>query len=117
MTQPNKAGFDWSRWLAGVVLAAAMLAGGARPAMADDAATHYNLGLQYKREGKIPDAIAEVEKALKLRPSYAAALFTLGNLWRAQGNYAKAAEQYEKVVKLEPNDAMAHGNLVRRTFG
>ena len=37
-------------------------------AQADDAAGHYNLAVQYKREGKITEAVAECQKALKLRP-------------------------------------------------
>ena len=67
--------------------------------------------VQYKREGKLPDAVAECEKAISLRPNYAAAHMTLGSLHRAQGNYAKAAVAYEKAVKLEPKDALAHANL------
>jgi hypothetical protein len=55
------------------------------PTWADDAATHYNMGLQLKRQGKISDAIVEVEKAIQLRSDYGAAHFTLGNLWRTQG--------------------------------
>ena len=71
---------------------------GPRLARADEAAVHYNLGLQLKRDGKVPDAIAEVEKAVALRPGYAAAHLTLGNLWRTQGNYERAAGEYEKTV-------------------
>ena len=59
-------------------------------ARGDEAATHYNLGLQLKRQGKTAAAIGEVEKAINLRPDYVAAHFTLGNLWRAQGDYDKA---------------------------
>src|SRR5438874_892156 len=84
---------------------------GPRMARADEAAGHYNLALQYKREGKIPAAIGECEKAIKARPDYAAAHFTLGNLYRAQGDYAKAVSEYETTVKLQPKDAEAHANL------
>src|SRR5260221_6396022 len=41
----------------GLTLALALVAPG--PARADEAAGHYTLALQYKREGKVPDAIAE----------------------------------------------------------
>ena len=67
-------------------------------AHADDAAGHYNLAVQYKREGKLTDAVGECLKALQLRPNYAAAHMTLGSLYRAQNNYAGAATEYEKVV-------------------
>src|SRR4051812_13703049 len=92
-----------------ILIGASLLPG--RTARADEASGHYNLGLQLKREGKIPQAIAECEKALALRPDYAAAHLTLGNLWRAQGNYQKAAASYEATVKLQPKDSTAHANL------
>ncbi len=53
----------------------------------------------------------ECEKAITLRPDYAAAHLTLGNLYRAQGDYARAAGEFEKTVKLQPKDADAHANL------
>src|SRR3569833_4683859 len=56
-----------------------------RGAFADDAANHNNAGLALKREGKVPEAIAEVEKALAIRPKNAASHFPLGNQWRAKG--------------------------------
>src|SRR5437762_13841330 len=99
----NRHGF-----LAVTVLAATSFAGRAR---ADEAAGHYNLGLQLKREGKTAEAIAEMEKAIKLRSDYAAAYLSLGNLWRAQGEYAKAATALEQAVKLQPKDALSHANL------
>ena len=95
-------------FLAVTTLAAALFAGRAR---ADEAADHYNLGLQLKHQGKSADAIAEMEKAIKLRSDYAAAYLSLGNLWRAQGEYAKAATALEQAVKLQPKDALSHANL------
>ena len=97
-----------------VALALAVFAiglGRAAPARADEAAGHYNLALQLKREGKTPEAVAECEKAISLRPDYAAAHMTLGNLWRSQGNYQRAADEYERTLKLQPKDAQTHGNL------
>ena len=67
--------------------------------------------VQFKREGKLTDGVAECLKAIQLRSNYAAAHMTLGSLYRAQNNYAGAAAEYEKVVKLEPKDALGHYNL------
>ena len=99
----------WTTAASILMLFLALAAG--RPARADQAAEHYNLGLQLKRDGKVVEAIAEVEKAIVARPNYAAAFLTLGNLWRTQGNYEKAVANYEKAVKLQPKDAIARGNL------
>src|ERR1044071_2796396 len=75
---------------------------GAGLARADEAAGHYNLCVQHKRENKLTEGVAECLKAIQLRSNYAAAHMTLGSLYRAQNNYAGAAAEYEKVVKLEP---------------
>src|SRR5207244_313198 len=95
------------------VLAAFILTGfaAAGVARADEAAGHYNLALQYKREGKPADAIAECEKAVSLRPDYAAAHLTRGNLYRAQNDLPRAAGELEKAAKLQPKDSTAHANL------
>ena len=58
-------------------------------ARADEAASHYNLALQFKREGKIPEAIAACEKAIAARKDYAAASsgWTRGSpSWRARSS-------------------------------
>ena len=60
---------EWARARAGLVLTlVVVILAGARPAWADKAAEHYNLGLQLKRDGKVVEAIAEVEKAIAARP-------------------------------------------------
>ena len=79
---------------------------GSAAARADEAAGHYNLALQFKREGNVVGAIGECETAVNLRPDYAAAHFTLGNLYRAQGNYARAAGEYGSVVFIAGNMPM-----------
>jgi protein O-GlcNAc transferase len=95
----------------GVSAALALTLTWAPPARADEAAGHYNLCLQYKREGKVPDAIAECQKAVQVRADYAAAHLSLGNLYRGQGDYAHAADEFAKTAKLQPKDATAHANL------
>ena len=73
---------------------------------ADEAAGHYNLALQYKREGKVPDAIAECEKAIQLRLELRGGAHDARQpLPRDRATTPKAAAEYEKVVKLEPKDA------------
>src|SRR4051794_41805499 len=81
-----------------------MLAGAAR---ADEAADHYNLGLQLKHEGKNAEAIAEMEKAIKARSDYAAAYFSLGNLWRAPGGDAQAATALGQAGERPPQGPAA----------
>src|SRR4051812_5042665 len=78
MAPPRRArALGWARSAAGATAATgaflAMALAFAPPARADDAAVHYNTGLMLKHEGRTAEAIAEVEKALSLRPDYAAA--------------------------------------------
>ena len=75
-------------------LLAGLLAGGA--VRADDAAAHYNMGLQLKRQGKTAEAIAEIKQAIQLRPKYAAAWVTLGTLYRTEGDLDNAAQALQK---------------------
>src|ERR1051325_5567188 len=73
------------KWLPrnGAAVAFVVVVGGlvsaASAVRADEAMVHYNLGLQLKRDGRVADAIGEVEQAIKARPTFAAAHFTLGN--------------------------------------
>ncbi len=90
-----------------VVLAFALV----RPALADQAAVHYNEGLNLKRQGKTAEAIEEVKLAIAARKDYAAAWFTLGNLYRSQGEYDNALGAYQKTVALQPANADARANL------
>jgi superkiller protein 3 len=84
---------------------------GAGAAGADEAATHYNMALQLKRQGKTAEAITEVKKAIRARPKYAAAFFTLGNLERAQANYDGAVKAYTESLNLEPANPQTRANL------
>jgi tetratricopeptide (TPR) repeat protein len=98
-------------WLPTIVLASGLSFSLARPAVADEAADHYNLGLSLKRQGKTAAAIEEVKLAVSARQNYAAAWFTLGNLYRAQGDYDNALQAYQKCIALQPANADARANL------
>ncbi|MDP7000235.1 MAG: tetratricopeptide repeat protein, partial [Candidatus Poribacteria bacterium] len=51
----------------------------------NDAKTHYNLGLLYGRQGKLEDAIAELQQVIQIDPNYAPAHYNLGLLYGRQG--------------------------------
>ena len=50
-------------------------------ARADDAAGHYNLCVQFKREAKLTEAVGECLKAIQLRSNYAAAHMAFFEPW------------------------------------
>ncbi|MEE8532402.1 MAG: tetratricopeptide repeat protein, partial [Alphaproteobacteria bacterium] len=70
-----------------------------------------NLGNALRGLGRYDDAIAHYEKALAIRPDYAAARIDLGVALQEQGRLSAAIEQYERALTLESNYAEAYRNL------
>jgi tetratricopeptide (TPR) repeat protein len=74
---------------------------------------HNNLGLAWSEiPGRLPDAIAEYETALRLKPDYAGAHDNLGVAWsKMPGRLNDAIAQLEEALRLQPDDADTHTNL------
>ncbi|MEG4322807.1 MULTISPECIES: tetratricopeptide repeat protein [unclassified Microcoleus] len=65
----------------------------------------------YLEQGKLADAVAACEQALKHQPDFAPAYKTLGNISEVQGNLAKAKHWYTKALELQPNFAEVYTKL------
>jgi len=63
---------------------------------------HANLGVIYRREDKLPEAVAELELAVHCDPQQAVYWNQLGITYRQQGQFAKAREAYERSIDLDP---------------
>jgi protein O-mannosyl-transferase len=61
--------------------------------------------------GRIPEAIAQFEAALRLKPDYAEAHNDLGSALASAGRISEAIAQFEEVVRLEPDYVVARNNL------
>ncbi len=74
---------------------------------------HDNLGLIWSQmPGRLPDAIAEYEEALRLQPESAEVHYNLGVVWAEMpGKLNDAAAQFDEAVRLQPSFAAAHNNL------
>ena len=74
---------------------------------------HNNLGGLYaKLPGRVPDAIAEYEAALRIELNIVEAETSLGNTLRqVPGREAEALDHLEKALRIDPNFAAAHYNL------
>ncbi|MEG4339881.1 glycoside hydrolase family 99-like domain-containing protein [Microcoleus sp. D3_18_C2] len=68
-------------------------------------------GETYLSQGKIEEAIASCEQALKIHPNFAPAYKTLGNALQAQGRMEEARHWYAKAIEIEPNFAEVYANL------
>ena len=78
-----------------------------------NARAHNNLGnVLLKLPGRLPDAMAQFEAALRISPDYAEAHNNLGSvLFKLPGRLSDAIAQYEAALRSNPDLADAHYNL------
>jgi tetratricopeptide (TPR) repeat protein len=69
----------------------------------DFAEVHMNLGLLYQLQDRIPEAMTEFRRALKIKPTLAGANFFLGVDYCKVGEGAKAIPYLNAAVHEEPN--------------
>ena len=72
---------------------------------------HNNLGNALLRTGRIGEAIAHYEQALRLKPDYAEAHNALGFALAQTGRIEDAIAHFEQALRIKPDDANAHSNL------
>ncbi|MGD1019113.1 MAG: tetratricopeptide repeat protein [Verrucomicrobiia bacterium] len=75
------------------------------------AEAHGNLGIALVRSGRIQEAIAHYERALRLNPDYADAHNNLGLALMSLGRVPEAIGHFEQALTIRPGLAEAHGNL------
>ena len=69
--------------------------------------SHYNLGVEYYDDGKLPDAIREYRMAIDDNPSNVRAHYNLAVCYHDQGKKAEAAAEYGEVLKIDARNARA----------
>ena len=57
---------------------------------------HFSLGRLYLETQRYPESAKRLEEAVRLDPTYAAALVALGDAYAALGDPAKARQTYER---------------------
>jgi len=72
---------------------------------------HNNLGLIFTDRGRLPEAIDQLETALRLRPDYAEAHNNLGDALARSRRLPEAIAQFVAALRLEPNYVVARDNL------
>lgn len=68
----------------------------------DFAPAHYNLGLVYERQGKIPDAIVKLEQVLQTDSQNVGVGFQLAILYYRNNEKEKALNILEQIVAIQP---------------
>src|SRR3989304_5454014 len=101
-------------WIVSLVL----VLGAAPPGAAQDAATHNQRGVELNNQGRYREAIAELEKALRLAPSQpvirrnmAHARGHLGSALLKERAFRDAAPEFQAAIDLVPEESRFHLGL------
>ena len=76
-----------------------------------DSTAHFNLGAALQAQGRLGEAVRELEAAVRANPAHATARNTLGAALQAQGRPDLAAREYRDALRIDPGYASAHYNL------
>ena len=76
-----------------------------------NADAHAALGLALAATGKMDDAVAHFQEAVRLRPDNASAHFNLGRALAAQGKSDEAIRQFTEALRLKPDFVPARQEL------
>jgi tetratricopeptide (TPR) repeat protein len=69
------------------------------------------LGILYRQQGKLDQAIREYDAAIKLDPRDAWAYHNLGVAHRLRGSWVEAERAYLRAIELRPEQMDSHYNL------
>ena len=72
---------------------------------------HDYLGLQYLRQGKMDEAIAQFQEAVEIKPGFVDGRDNLGIALMQKGNVDEAIVQFRKVLEIKPGYADACNSL------
>jgi protein O-GlcNAc transferase len=75
------------------------------------AEAHYNLGNEFRSQGKPDDAIAAYRQAIGIKPDLAEAHSNLGALLMDQGKRDEAIAAFRQAIAIKPDLPEAHYNL------
>ena len=69
------------------------------------------LGLVYKEQGRLDDALAQFNEAAKIDPQYSDAYAGIGTVRMAQGRLPEAVENFKHAIALNSSNSTAHFGL------
>ncbi len=70
-----------------------------------------NLGIVYRRLGKLPEAVEFLKKAVEINSDRAAYYNELGIVYRQSGQLDKARESYARALQIDPLYSNSHLNI------
>ena len=78
------------------------------PLMAAEAQNAFTEGVKYHRAGKLKEAIAAYDRAIKADPKAAAAYLARGTAYAKLGETYQATKDYDEALRLNPDFADAY---------
>jgi tetratricopeptide (TPR) repeat protein len=72
---------------------------------------HLSLGWALQEEGRLDEARAHFETALKIQPDWASAYLNMGGLAEEQGRMDDAEAAFRKAIEMQPNFPIPHARL------
>jgi tetratricopeptide (TPR) repeat protein len=72
---------------------------------------NYALALEYEKEGKIREAIDQIEAVLKRNEHYSGAYYKLAGLLEQIGQTSQAVEVYKRGMEINRNNRKAYNEL------
>jgi superkiller protein 3 len=98
------------RVLVAVLLASSMGVADSQAA-SDEASARNRRGAELLQRGRVDDAIAEFQRAVKLDPENVSARLNLAYVLDRQGRVDDAIAQYKSAIDRDPTNAVARSNL------
>jgi tetratricopeptide (TPR) repeat protein len=77
----------------------------------DDPDIRHELAFAYMELGRAAAAIAEWQRAVRVRPAFAEAHYNLGGALASEGRRDDAVASFERAIEVNPGYAEAHNNL------
>jgi tetratricopeptide (TPR) repeat protein len=78
---------------------------------AASAESHMSLGIALGQKGQLDEALAQIQKALELKPDYAEAHYNMGFALQKKALWKEAKAHYERAIELNPDYARALRSL------
>ena len=75
-----------------------------------EARKHYNAGVALGIEGRLEEAIAEYDEAIRLNPQYTLAYNARGAAYNDSGQPEKAIPDFDEAIRLNPQHVSAYNN-------
>jgi superkiller protein 3 len=75
------------------------------------ARTYSNIGIEYRRLGRLPEAIQAYDRALEIEPRLVGARNNRGYALLVSGRLTEAEADFRRTLEMEPMFSMAHSNM------